>query len=53
MYRVTDLAKRDIINIADGSKLGMITDLNFKLVDGKVISNSCFTTEENEDLCSR
>lgn len=38
MYKVTDLSKRDIVNIADGSKLGAVTDLHFDLTDGKVMS---------------
>ena len=38
MYKVTDLSKRDIVNIAGGSKLGAVTDLHFDLTDGKVMS---------------
>ncbi|MCD5407610.1 MAG: YlmC/YmxH family sporulation protein [Desulfotomaculum sp.] len=38
MYKVTDLAKRDIINITDGTKLGAVTDVHFDLATGKVLS---------------
>ncbi|MBO8137682.1 MAG: YlmC/YmxH family sporulation protein [Desulfotomaculum sp.] len=36
MYKATDLAKRDIINISDGAKLGSVTDMHFDLSTGKV-----------------
>ncbi|MTI80554.1 MAG: YlmC/YmxH family sporulation protein [Firmicutes bacterium] len=36
MYKATDLAKRDIINIADGAKLGSATDMHFDLNSGRV-----------------
>ncbi|MBM7853682.1 YlmC/YmxH family sporulation protein [Desulfohalotomaculum tongense] len=36
MYKATELAKRDIINVTDGSKLGAVTDMHFDLNTGKV-----------------
>jgi YlmC/YmxH family sporulation protein len=36
MYKVTDLTKRDIVNIKDGSKLGAVTDMHFDLSTGRI-----------------
>ncbi|MDH7478789.1 MAG: YlmC/YmxH family sporulation protein [Syntrophomonadaceae bacterium] len=36
MIRVSDLRQRDVINIADGRRLGMIKDFDLELEEGRV-----------------
>lgn len=36
MFKISDLAKRDIINIADGSRLGAIKDVHIDSAAGTV-----------------
>ena len=38
MFKITDLTKKDIINVKDGAKLGPIKDVQINLADGKVIA---------------
>ncbi len=36
MFKATELAKRDIININDGSKLGAVVDMHFDMGTGRI-----------------
>lgn len=36
MIRVSDLRQRDVINIADGRRLGMIKDFDLELEEGRI-----------------
>lgn len=36
MLRVSDLKMRDVINVADGRRLGLVKDLELDLEEGKV-----------------
>lgn len=38
MFKVTELAAKDIINVADGRRLGSLKDLEIDLATGKVQS---------------
>ncbi|WP_066633655.1 YlmC/YmxH family sporulation protein [Desulfolucanica intricata] len=36
MFKISDLAKRDIINLADGARLGPVKDVHINSDDGTV-----------------
>lgn len=36
MFKITELSRKDIINIKDGAKLGAVKDVQVDLADGKV-----------------
>lgn len=36
MFKITELSRKDIINIKDGAKLGALRDVHVDLADGKV-----------------
>lgn len=36
MFKVTDLTRRDIINLADGAKLGAVKDMHIDPVTGTI-----------------
>jgi YlmC/YmxH family sporulation protein len=38
VFKVSELAQRDIINLIDGSKLGNVKDVHIDLVTGQVLA---------------
>ncbi|SFG61714.1 sporulation protein, YlmC/YmxH family [Desulfotomaculum arcticum] len=38
MFKITDLTKKDIINVKDGAKLGPVKDVHINSADGKVVA---------------
>ena len=38
MFKISDLAKRDIINITDGSRLGPVKDIHIDSAAGTVVA---------------
>lgn len=36
MFKITDLTRKDIINVKDGSKLGPVKDVHIDPVEGKI-----------------
>lgn len=38
MFKISDLNRRDIVNLADGSKLGAVKDIHIDPVTGTVVA---------------
>lgn len=38
MYKATQLAKRDIINVTDGAKMGAVVDVHFDHKTGRILA---------------
>ncbi|MFA4886521.1 MAG: YlmC/YmxH family sporulation protein [Desulfotomaculaceae bacterium] len=38
LFKISDLGLRDIVNLVDGAKLGLVKDVHFDPETGKVIS---------------
>ncbi len=38
MCKVTDLRRKEVINICDGCRLGFVCDVQIQLTDGKVVA---------------
>jgi YlmC/YmxH family sporulation protein len=36
--KITDLKNKEIINVADGARLGFVSDVEFDPINGKIIS---------------